>query len=145
MFSQVWRICERMSGSAKSCSGQRTTAGACSKVEAEMIRRQICTTTAGGTEPLWSRDGRRLFYRTAKAVMAVSVNSGSTLVVGNSEVLVEGTFEPAAGNGAPNYDVTAEGLPILMVRRNEQAPVTEMRIDVVVNWLSELSARLRSK
>ena len=62
---------------------------------------------AGGNQPLWSHDGRRLFYRRDKEVVAVDVSSGAGLVAGKSEVVVEGAYEGLGANGAPNYERTA--------------------------------------
>ncbi len=98
----------------------------------------------GGNEPLWAHDGTRLFYRRPDAVVAVSVTSGPTLVVGTADVLVQGAYDRAAGAGAPNYEVARDGR-FLMVRRNEVTSTADTRIDIVVNWFTELAARLRTK
>ncbi len=41
--------------------------------------RRRLVSTDGGTEPLWSPDGRELFYRVGKQVMAVDVSADGTL------------------------------------------------------------------
>ncbi len=47
----------------------------------------------GGTRPLWSRDGRELFYLGAPGrVMAVPIQPGPTFVYGNPQVVVEGPY-----------------------------------------------------
>ena len=43
--------------------------------------------TGGGSHVLGSPDGRELFYRTDNAMMAVSVEPGETIDVGDAEVL----------------------------------------------------------
>jgi serine/threonine-protein kinase len=101
------------------------------------------STTGGGNEPLWARDGRRLFYRRATAVVAVTVEDGPRLVIGSPEVLVRGAYETSAGNGAPNYEVSADGRRFLMVRRNEIPDSADTRLEIVVNWFAELLPRLR--
>jgi eukaryotic-like serine/threonine-protein kinase len=99
---------------------------------------------AGGNEPLWARDGRRLFYRRAKDVVAVGLTSGPALSIGPSSVFASGSYEGAAGNGAPNYELSADGRRFVMVRRNDLSSVPDTRLDVVVNWLAELLPRLRA-
>ena len=42
--------------------------------------------TSGGDSPLWSPDGRELFYRSGDAVMAVSVETEPTFKPGKPEI-----------------------------------------------------------
>jgi serine/threonine-protein kinase len=98
----------------------------------------------GGNEPLWARDQRRLFYRRANDVVAVTIASGHPLAIGPSAVVASGAYEGAVGNGAPNYDVSADGRRLLMVRRNAIPSPTETRFEVIANWSVELRSRLRT-
>jgi len=68
--------------------------------------------TDGGSEPVWSRNGRELFYRNGNKMMAVDV---STLPekVGSPKVLFEGQFG-VSDTTHPDYDV-AEDDRFLMV------------------------------
>ena len=52
-------------------------------------RQQI--STGGGRLPLWSRDGRELFFGSldSRQMLAVPVQSGTTLVAGRPQVLFE--------------------------------------------------------
>ena len=52
-------------------------------------RQQI--STGGGRLPLWSRDGRELFFSSldSRQMFAVAVQSGTTLVAGRPQVLFE--------------------------------------------------------
>jgi serine/threonine-protein kinase len=70
----------------------------------------------GGIEPLWSGDGRELFYRTALGTLvAARVESGPTFSVGATSVLFRDT--QYARNGAHHqYDVTPDGQRFLMIR-----------------------------
>jgi len=100
--------------------------------------------TAGGNEPLWSRDGGRLFYRGAKKeVVGVAVRSGSTLTIGASSVVVEGDYEPAAGAGAPNFEASVDGRRFLLIRHNDVAATAGTHLDVILNWFAELGPRVR--
>jgi hypothetical protein len=100
---------------------------------------------AGGQEPLWARDGSRLFYRRENLVVAVTIGPGPGLNLGRSDVVFEGVYEPAAGNGAPNYEVSADGKRFLMIRRNDLSMFAATELVIVVNWSAELAARLGKK
>ncbi len=94
-------------------------------------RQQI--STAGGRAPVWSRDGREVFYRNRAAVMAVEIRTSPALRIGTPQLLFEGPYEPdPAPSGSVNYDVAPDGR-FLMV---QSAPLTE--IHVVLNWVEEL-------
>jgi hypothetical protein len=70
-------------------------------------RRQV--SDAGGSEPVWSRDGGELFYRAGDTLMAVSPSPG-----GAPRVLFRGAYVP--GDGLTNYDVAPDGKRFLMLR-----------------------------
>jgi Tol biopolymer transport system component len=48
--------------------------------------------TAGGSEPRWSRDGKELFYRNADTLFAVRVETQPTFSVGQRTALFSGPF-----------------------------------------------------
>ena len=60
----------------------------------------------GGDSPLWSRDGRELFYRNGDAVMAVSVNKEPTFSLEPPKALFRETYptRPPDDPGTP-WDV----------------------------------------
>jgi hypothetical protein len=92
----------------------------------------------GGHGPLWSANGRELFYRNGDKMMAVAVRTGTDFSAGRPYTVFEGRFE---SNFPFNrgYDVARDGQRFVMVRRVESsAPV---RVHVVLNWLDELKAR----
>ena len=89
----------------------------------------------GGSEPVWSRDGRELFYRQGDELKAVAARLiGDELEFGAPRTLFRGPFRPSPV-GPPNYDVSRDGKRFLMIEQLEAAP-TELR--VVVNWAEEL-------
>jgi Tol biopolymer transport system component len=96
--------------------------------------------SGGGTEPVWSRDGRELFYRQGSRLMVVAVGAGSTLSVGSSQLLFEGRFEPGI-NGFPDYDVAPDGRRFIMVEDPDAAP-PPARLVIAPGWLTELDARM---
>lgn len=88
--------------------------------------------TAGGAEPVWSRDGSELFYRDHGRLMVVTFNDGP----GNPDVprlLFVDNFERTwIGAGQPNYDVSLDGSRFVMVRHKN--PIAPNRIRIVLNW-----------
>jgi eukaryotic-like serine/threonine-protein kinase len=92
--------------------------------------------TDGGNEPVWSRDGRELFYRNGDTVIAVSIASGPTFAPGLPRLLFRGHFEPT-GTGTSGYDVSLDGRRFLMIQPTEpEQPATQ--VSVVINWFEEL-------
>jgi Tol biopolymer transport system component len=91
--------------------------------------------TNGGKEPVWSRDGRELFYREDTALMAVRVETTDTLRAALPERLFDGPYV-ADNTGHASYDVSPDG-KFLMIR-NEGGGLTELR--VVLNFAEELKA-----
>ncbi|MFN2302569.1 MAG: hypothetical protein ACK2TV_02435, partial [Anaerolineales bacterium] len=103
----------------------------------------------GGNNPLWSPDGRELFYRNGDATMVVQVEIEPTFRLGNPEVLFEGEyFQSSFQNGAiTSWDITQDGKRFLMMKEAE--PTEEdstqgrpRRINIVTNWIEELKERV---
>jgi eukaryotic-like serine/threonine-protein kinase len=92
----------------------------------------------GGNRPRWSRDGRRIVYRSGRRMMAVNVISGTTFAAERPEVLFEGTF--TIGGVAPNYDITADGRRLLLIKPAAEQP--RFPLVVVQNWFSELQQKI---
>jgi serine/threonine-protein kinase len=95
----------------------------------------------GGSEPLWSRDGRELTYRNGGRVMAVEVETGAEFSAGDPEFLFKGESGLDFGlrlpltYGSPNYDIDPDGR-FLMLRLEPETPLT--KINVVLDWTREL-------
>ncbi len=95
-------------------------------------------TVEGGREPIWSRDGRELFYRSGREMFAVPVDTGRTFSTGKPVRLFEGRFV----SEVLDYDVAPDGR-FLMIKpsEEEQAPA---HLNVVLNWVDELVRRVPS-
>jgi Tol biopolymer transport system component len=90
----------------------------------------------GGGDPLWSRDGRELFYTSGDRLMAVSVTSGVTLAVGAPRVLYAGRYRSSL-NSLTAFSVSSDGRRFLRVQQVQpDRPVT--RIEIVLNWVTQL-------
>jgi eukaryotic-like serine/threonine-protein kinase len=97
--------------------------------------------TEGGTEPVWNRNGRELFYRSGDKMMAVNIATQSGFTAGTPRLLFQGQYVPAS-TSSPNYDVSADGQRFLMLKRSEQAGAAPTQINVVLNWFEELKRRV---
>ena len=96
----------------------------------------------GGMTPAWSSDGRELFYRTpARQVMAVTVEPGPTLSLGDRRVLFN--LSEAYGAGVSRvFDVMPDGRRFVMIRMREGMLGSELI--VVENFFSELREKVGS-
>jgi serine/threonine protein kinase len=89
--------------------------------------------TDGGTSPVWSRDGKELFFLGANGkMMAVDVRSGAGNKFDNG--LPKPLFD--LPNGALSFDVNRDGRFLIAapVEQTSGAPIT-----VVVNWAAGLN------
>jgi eukaryotic-like serine/threonine-protein kinase len=90
----------------------------------------------GGEEPVWSRDGPELFYRSGAKMMAVANPFEGVKPV----VLFEG---PYSSSSPRNYDVASDSR-FLMLKESEQV-AGAIQINVVLNWQEELKRRVPTK
>jgi serine/threonine-protein kinase len=97
--------------------------------------------TDGGTEPVWNRNGRELFYRNAGKMMAADIATQPNFTVGKPRMLFDGQYVPAGGT-SPNYDVSPDGERFLMVKPAEQTEAAPTQINVVLNWFEELKQKV---
>ncbi len=98
--------------------------------------------TDGGTEPVWARSGRELFYREGDKVVAVAVESGPAFKTAAARVLFEGRYDSVMW-GEADYDVSPDGQRFLMIRSEAHPPATELRL--VMNWHEELKRLVPTK
>ncbi|MBI3469886.1 MAG: PD40 domain-containing protein, partial [Candidatus Solibacter usitatus] len=93
--------------------------------------------TEGGIDPVWSRDGRELFYRQGDQMMAVSVAPKVEFSASHPRRLFELRFD--AGYNGPNYDVSPDGKWFVMPRSDQGMVPGELHL--VLNWFGEVTAR----
>jgi serine/threonine-protein kinase len=95
----------------------------------------------GGREPLWSRDGRELFYRTDRGeVVAVGVTTTPGFASQNPVVLFT-DMSALTGVFRRNYDVAEDGR-FLMVR---SASGASGQLNVIFNWFTEFERRFGNR
>jgi hypothetical protein len=101
---------------------------------------QVQASVSGGTEPMWSRDGRELFYRTGAGpgseLMQVTFRTDPEFTVTSRRSLFS-MAEMVNSTPHRNYDISPDGKTFVMVRFN---PST--RIMVIQN-LPALVERLK--
>ena len=114
--------------------------------EVENQRQQA--SKGGGSFPLWSPDGKELFYLSAdKNVMVVSVRTEPTLWLGTPEVLFPNINRGyILGRGYP-WDIHPIDKRFLMIKPPTPADGTTAmsgvrKIHVVLNWDVELKEKL---
>jgi Tol biopolymer transport system component len=89
----------------------------------------------GGTHPLWSVDGRRIFYRFGDQMLAVDVTTEPEVRLGEPQVLFEKHFGFGQSITLANHSLSHDGREFLMV----QDPPGGRHLDLVLNWLQTLS------
>jgi serine/threonine-protein kinase len=97
--------------------------------------------TGGGTRPLWSQDGRELFYYVEPGtIMAVPMTPGADLTLGRPAVVVKGPYASPRNSGR-HYDVSRDGKRFLLLKDVETSGSTKPpppEIRLVLHWLNEL-------
>lgn len=92
----------------------------------------------GGRQPMWSPDGKALFYRDfAGAVMSVSVMTQSTFRPGAPSRVLDGADFLGSGAGASSqsYAVGKDGRFLMLKHAEPAAP----SLRLILDWASELS------
>jgi len=101
--------------------------------------RDYRVSTDGGAYPLWSRDGRELFYRRGDAVLSASIRvDGDEIIAGRPRELFRGNYISASDRLQWSYDPTTDEL--IMIRNGEHE-ISRDRFVVVLDWPAELDGR----
>jgi eukaryotic-like serine/threonine-protein kinase len=99
--------------------------------------------TEGGTEPLWAKNGRELFYRNGDKMMAAAVETKPSFAAGKPKLLFKGDYVGGPFSFWPNYGVTPDSQRFLMLKAAEPETYAS-QINVVLNWSEELKHRVSS-
>jgi len=99
--------------------------------------------TQGGRDPIWSRDGRELYYVDPEGtMMRVPVTFTPTFAHELPQPLFDASsYESGIGR---NFDIASDGR-FLMVETEEAAVGEQPELVVVVNWLDEVRARVKRR
>jgi Tol biopolymer transport system component len=101
-------------------------------------RQQI--STAGGRMPLWSANGRELYFSSldARQILAVPIQPGPPLTAGGAQKIFEGEFLPPQTGWRP-YDLGPDGRFVII--RNGSGGARDASVPnlvVVQHWTEEL-------
>ncbi len=96
--------------------------------------RRIQVSTTGGTEPVWSRDGKSLFYRGAGYFMRAAIATTPAPRVARRDSLFKDVY---VGRDVANYDIFPNGRELLVIRSTD----ARIQIGVVQNWPALLRQR----
>ena len=108
----------------------------------DVTKGQWQVSTSGGDCPIWSPDGKELYYHWGDSVMAVSVETTPTFVSKTPRVLFRGTSVISSGMGEDTpWDISPDGMRFLMMKEagsSQSASGSPRRINIVTNWFEEL-------
>ena len=100
--------------------------------------------TNGGSNPVWARNGRELFYTALASsgklrMMEVDIHPGGTFKADAPRMLFEGNWQ--ASNPTRSYDITPDGKYFIMARPEPIPDQRVTRLNVVLNWFDEVKRR----
>ncbi len=92
----------------------------------------------GGSKPVWSRDGRHVFFVGADArMMSVPVDARDAFTLGTPEPLFDASAYHLSSPGR-NYDVSKDGRFVMI--KEPDTGGSSHAITIVLNWFEELKA-----
>lgn len=93
----------------------------------------------GGTQPLWARSGKELFFRTLESsqVLAVDILNNTNFSVGKPRLLFEKRRSVTSGV-VRGYDISLDDQRFLMVKNEERKPRPVTELILIQNWFEEL-------
>jgi Tol biopolymer transport system component len=94
--------------------------------------------TNGGYEPLWSADGRDLYYLQGNALMRVAVETEGAFPFAAPEQLFVGPYLALATPFGSSYDVAKDGRFLMIALPGTGSAAAPASIVVVENWAEEL-------
>jgi len=108
---------------------------------------QMTSNREGGHTPVWSPDGRELFYSPGPTPMlaSVKVTTSPTFAFGPGEPVRRGFISLPPGAGR-TYDAAGPGLRFLGIpigNIDPQSPSGRDELRVVTNWVTEIKARVK--
>jgi eukaryotic-like serine/threonine-protein kinase len=97
---------------------------------------------SGGYEPLWSADGRELFFLQGSSMMAVAVETEPDFSFGAPVQLFNRPYFTAPNPGARSYAVARDGRFLMIQPDGAASNAAPASIVVVENWTEELKRRV---
>ena len=85
----------------------------------------------GGLHPLWSADGKRIFYRSGQKLLAVDVTTTPQVSLGAPVQILERRYEFGINLTFPNFSLSRDGKQFLVVKGETGG----QHLSLIVNWL----------
>jgi len=105
--------------------------------------------TNGGYGPLWSPNGRELFYRNGNSVMAVAVDAATVFKQGQPKEIFRGAYfsSDAGSSKLSMWDMGRDGRFLMMKEPGSKASTAAgaRKICVILNWFEELKQQVPIK
>jgi eukaryotic-like serine/threonine-protein kinase len=92
--------------------------------------------TSGGSDPVWSPDGREVFFQSGNKLMAAAIETTPELRAGVPKAFFEGPFE--------GFDIAPDGQRFVLVRP-AYPDLPPRPLAVVLGWLNDLERRVPAK
>ncbi len=100
---------------------------------------RVQISSGGGDEPVWSRDGRQIFYRSGDMVVEADIlGAGASLSLGARRPVWPLTTPSDEVRGSATYDVSPDGQRIIFA----QPTGSEQKLVVIQNWFTEVRRKL---
>lgn len=101
---------------------------------------------AGGSHPIWSRNGGELFFRSAdnRIMVAAYTVKGASIVTDKPKVWSEKRLADFGTNGGPYYDVSPDGKRVaaLMPAETAEAQQAQSHVIFLLNFFDELRRKV---
>ncbi len=99
----------------------------------------------GGTSPVWSPDGRKLYFVRGRRMHEVTLQfepefSASPPKTVLQDLRGKGIMATTGNHLGATWDIAPDGERMLMIRGTEPAPPRQ--INVLINWFEELKERV---
>jgi Tol biopolymer transport system component len=107
--------------------------------------------TNGGHHPIWSRDGRELWYEAGPSqLLAVPVTSTSTFALGAPVSVRSAQFGSTAPANTRNRDAMSDGRWVSPIPAYRASPdlltnPSTLQMRVVLNWFGELTQKVPAR
>jgi len=100
---------------------------------------RVTISNNGGNHPVWSPDGRTIFFSQGSKMLAVDVTTEPEFSHGAPYELFDHPYYASFGR---QFDIAPDGERFLMLETNEAAAESSSRINIILNWFEELKQRV---
>jgi serine/threonine-protein kinase len=100
---------------------------------------RVQISSGGGNQPVWSRDGRRIYYKSGQTIIEASVTSGVAFSLGARRPAFTMNNLPSENSwGSASYDVSPDGQRIIFAKGMGD----EQTLVVTHNWFADVRRKL---